>query len=132
MIWFASSDFFFILFKLFILCFYSFIFVISELVVFNHVELCRAWNTGFTVSDIGLSAMGKSPGKWIKTLLFGKKSSKSNFSKVRNLFSFNLRWFYPLLSFNCRCCLWARLSLTWSSNAVVVVVTVCHQSLIWL
>lgn len=25
--------------------------------------------------------MGKSPGKWIKTLLFGKKSSKSNFSK---------------------------------------------------
>lgn len=131
MIWFASSDFFFILFKLFILCFYSFIFVISELVVFNHVELCRAWNTGFTVSDIGLSAMGKSPGKWIKTLLFGKKSSKSNFSKVRNLFSFNLRWFYPLLSFNCRCCLWARLFFTWSSNAVVVVVTVCHQSLIW-
>uniref|UniRef100_A0A5B7C950 DUF4005 domain-containing protein n=1 Tax=Davidia involucrata TaxID=16924 RepID=A0A5B7C950_DAVIN len=27
--------------------------------------------------------MGKSPGKWIKTLLFGKKSSKSNFSKGR-------------------------------------------------
>ncbi|XP_028110851.1 protein IQ-DOMAIN 31-like [Camellia sinensis] len=29
--------------------------------------------------------MGKSPGKWIKTVLFGKKSSKSNFSKGREL-----------------------------------------------
>ncbi|KAM7508052.1 hypothetical protein LguiA_018505 [Lonicera macranthoides] len=27
--------------------------------------------------------MGKSPGKWIKTVLFGKKSSKSNFSKEK-------------------------------------------------
>ncbi|KAI9086497.1 hypothetical protein K1719_031581 [Acacia pycnantha] len=27
--------------------------------------------------------MGKSPGKWIKTVLFGKKSSKSNISKAR-------------------------------------------------
>ncbi|KAJ1401645.1 IQ motif, EF-hand binding site, partial [Sesbania bispinosa] len=27
--------------------------------------------------------MGKSPGKWIKTVLFGKKSSKSNISKGR-------------------------------------------------
>ncbi|CAH1440923.1 unnamed protein product [Lactuca virosa] len=25
--------------------------------------------------------MGKSPGKWIKTMFFGKKSSKSNLSK---------------------------------------------------
>lgn len=33
---------FFFFLKLFILCFYSFIFVISELVVFNHVELCSA------------------------------------------------------------------------------------------
>ncbi|XP_027330101.1 protein IQ-DOMAIN 31 isoform X2 [Abrus precatorius] len=29
--------------------------------------------------------MGKSPGKWIKTVLFGKKSSKSNISKGREL-----------------------------------------------
>ncbi|XP_061346585.1 protein IQ-DOMAIN 31 isoform X2 [Gastrolobium bilobum] len=29
--------------------------------------------------------MGKSPGKWIKTVLFGKKSSKSNISKAREL-----------------------------------------------
>lgn len=29
--------------------------------------------------------MGKSAGKWIKTVLFGKKHSKSNYSKVRNL-----------------------------------------------
>ncbi|XP_042502508.1 protein IQ-DOMAIN 31-like isoform X2 [Macadamia integrifolia] len=29
--------------------------------------------------------MGKSPGKWIKTLLFGKKSSKSNLSKGREV-----------------------------------------------
>ncbi|KAI8524548.1 hypothetical protein RHMOL_Rhmol13G0158100 [Rhododendron molle] len=29
------------------------------------------------------SAMGKSPGKWIKTVLFGKKSSKSNVPKGR-------------------------------------------------
>ncbi|CAL5441472.1 unnamed protein product [Camellia sinensis] len=35
------------------------------------------------VSDFGRRAMGKSPGKWIKTVLFGKKSSKSNFSKGR-------------------------------------------------
>ncbi|KAL5722662.1 IQ-domain [Ranunculus cassubicifolius] len=28
--------------------------------------------------------MGRSPGKWIKTVLFGKKSSKSNLSKGRN------------------------------------------------
>ncbi|KAL5191817.1 Protein IQ-DOMAIN 31 [Glycine soja] len=30
--------------------------------------------------------MGKSPGKWIKTVLFGKKSSKSNISKGREKF----------------------------------------------
>lgn len=29
--------------------------------------------------------MGKSPGKWIKTVLFGKKSSKSNISKGREV-----------------------------------------------
>ncbi|BAT76597.1 hypothetical protein VIGAN_01462600 [Vigna angularis var. angularis] len=29
------------------------------------------------------ASMGKSPGKWIKTVLFGKKSSKSNISKGR-------------------------------------------------
>ncbi|KAF3437773.1 hypothetical protein FNV43_RR20529 [Rhamnella rubrinervis] len=31
----------------------------------------------------GLPAMGKSPGKWIKTVLFGKKSSKTNILKGR-------------------------------------------------
>ncbi|KAK6920836.1 protein of unknown function DUF4005, partial [Dillenia turbinata] len=31
----------------------------------------------------GVGAMGRSPGKWIKTVLFGKKSSKSNLSKGR-------------------------------------------------
>lgn len=30
-------------------------------------------------------AMGKSPGKWIKTVLFGKKSSKSHTSKGREV-----------------------------------------------
>lgn len=33
----------------------------------------------------GLPAMGKSPGKWIKTILFGKKSSKTNISKGREV-----------------------------------------------
>lgn len=34
-------------------------------------------------SGAGIRAMGKSPGKWIKTVLFGKKSSKSHISKGR-------------------------------------------------
>lgn len=33
----------------------------------------------------GLTAMGKSPGKWIKAVLFGKKSTKSNVSKGREV-----------------------------------------------
>lgn len=33
--------------------------------------------------------MGKSAGKWIKTVLFGKKNSKSNYSKVRILFDYD-------------------------------------------
>ncbi|THG18609.1 hypothetical protein TEA_021409 [Camellia sinensis var. sinensis] len=37
------------------------------------------------VSDFGQRAMGKSPEKWIKSVLFGKKSSKSNFSEGREL-----------------------------------------------
>jgi hypothetical protein len=32
-------------------------------------------------------AMGKSPAKWIKTVLFGKKTSKSNISKGREVIS---------------------------------------------
>ncbi|KAF3431422.1 hypothetical protein FNV43_RR26153 [Rhamnella rubrinervis] len=36
------------------------------------------WN-----SQLGLYAMGKTPGKWIKSLLLGKKSSKSSNSKGR-------------------------------------------------
>ncbi|KAL6997284.1 IQ-domain, partial [Sarracenia purpurea var. burkii] len=35
------------------------------------------------VADFGHPEMGKSPGKWIKTVLFGKKSSKSNIPKGR-------------------------------------------------
>ncbi|KAF7838431.1 protein IQ-DOMAIN 31 isoform X1 [Senna tora] len=38
----------------------------------------KAGNTWFRSPDL---VMGKSPGKWIKTVLFGKKSSKSNISK---------------------------------------------------
>lgn len=34
---------------------------------------------------IGLPAMGKSPAKWIKTVLFGKKSSKANIPKGREV-----------------------------------------------
>ncbi|KAM5562618.1 hypothetical protein ABKV19_017701 [Rosa sericea] len=40
--------------------------------------------TGLCV--IGLPTMGKSPAKWIKTVLFGKKSSKPNISKGRERF----------------------------------------------
>lgn len=37
------------------------------------------------ITGPGFSAMGKSPGKWIKAVLFGKKSSKSNVSKGREV-----------------------------------------------
>lgn len=37
----------------------------------------------FVILYCSIPTMGKSPGKWIKTLLFGKKASKSNFSKGR-------------------------------------------------
>ncbi|KAK7265778.1 hypothetical protein RJT34_33401 [Clitoria ternatea] len=46
-----------------------------------HLELFFLLSVN-TLSCPGL-AMGKSPGKWIKTVLFGKKSSKSNISKGR-------------------------------------------------
>ena len=37
------------------------------------------------ITGLGFSAMGKSPGKWIKAVLFGKKSSKSTVSKGREV-----------------------------------------------
>ncbi|KAK1432851.1 hypothetical protein QVD17_09753 [Tagetes erecta] len=40
---------------------------------------------GYTVRKVYQLEMGKSPGKWIKTVLFGKKSSKSNLSKNSTL-----------------------------------------------
>ena len=42
--------------------------------------------------------MGKSPGKWIKTILFGKKPSKSSFLKVLS---------YCLSVFHCCSQLWS-------------------------
>lgn len=47
------------------------------------VEHCSKRDSGLRV--IGLPAMGKSPAKWIKTVLFGKKSSKPNISKGREV-----------------------------------------------
>ncbi|KAI3500787.1 hypothetical protein L1887_36612 [Cichorium endivia] len=40
---------------------------------------------GDFISGCYTSTMGKSPGKWMKTVLFGKKSSKSNLSKDATL-----------------------------------------------
>lgn len=34
---------------------------------------------------LSLDNMGKSPGKWFKAVLFGKKSSKSNLSKGKEI-----------------------------------------------
>lgn len=36
---------------------------------------------GSVLAGFQLPSMGKSPGRWIKTVLFGKKSSKHNVSK---------------------------------------------------
>ncbi|GJV55817.1 protein IQ-DOMAIN 31 [Tanacetum coccineum] len=41
----------------------------------------HADHAGYTVLNIHHSAMGKSPGKWIKTVILGKKSSRSSLSK---------------------------------------------------
>ncbi|KAL8143868.1 hypothetical protein V2J09_016900 [Rumex salicifolius] len=42
-------------------------------------------NAGDLSCDYSFSTMGKSPGKWIKTVLFGKKTSKSNIPKGKEL-----------------------------------------------
>lgn len=47
---------------------------------------CRSWAWIFGGFQNRLSlAMGKSPGKWIKTLLFGKKTARSQSSKGRDV-----------------------------------------------
>ncbi|KAK8977269.1 hypothetical protein V6N11_021355 [Hibiscus sabdariffa] len=47
-----------------------------------HFSDFQIWKLGIFIV-LGSTEMGKSPAKWIKTLLLGKKSSKSNFSKGR-------------------------------------------------
>jgi hypothetical protein len=50
------------------------------------------------ITGPGPSAMGKSPAKWIKAVLFGKKTSKSNISKGREvILSWLLHGSYVLL-----------------------------------
>lgn len=44
--------------------------------------LCRLYIISLWIS---LANMGKSPGKWFKAVLFGKKSSKSNLSKGKEI-----------------------------------------------
>lgn len=41
----------------------------------------------FVFPGTRIPAMGKSPGKWIKNVLFGKKSAKTNISKGREVIS---------------------------------------------
>ncbi|KAF8399431.1 hypothetical protein HHK36_015296 [Tetracentron sinense] len=52
-----------------------------------HLGRCGMIEAGLEIwvvcFDFGIPAMGKSPGKWIKSVLFGKKASKSNLSKGR-------------------------------------------------
>ena len=61
---------------------------------------CREFDIAILFSKIlclqslTVSAMGKSPGKWIKTILFGKKSSKSNLSKNREVMEVSVSLLY--------------------------------------
>lgn len=63
--------------------YFNFQFVIYVYLNCDHMEHCRKRSSG--LCGLGLPAMGKSPAKWIKTVLFGKKSSKPNLSKGREV-----------------------------------------------
>lgn len=54
--------------------------------MYTEVHLCgRLQPTHSEFVKFVLVVMGKSPGKWIKMILFGKKASKSKSSKGRDM-----------------------------------------------
>lgn len=66
------------------------------------VETVNGWKNKIAGTGVWISLviiypiMGKSPGRWIKTVLFGKKSSKSHTAKRREV-AFPLSLRPPLL-----------------------------------
>lgn len=55
--------------------------------LFSHEKNAESWIQVLVITGPVHPAMGKSPAKWIKTVLFGKKTSKSNISKGREVIS---------------------------------------------
>ncbi|KAA8533006.1 hypothetical protein F0562_032877 [Nyssa sinensis] len=53
---------------------------------FSTILFCSwRFDLGSRLVNFGLAVMGKSPGKWIKSVLFGKKASKSNLAGGREI-----------------------------------------------